>query len=213
MAASSRSIRVRAVNRKVAKAVRESPAVSSRDLIDKSTAAMDTLVVEVPRDLAAPLLERLSQKLPAERLFDALTRDLGSSEGATRQVHLAADKLHQLDAEFGLLTSAQVTQRAGMAPANPSAAPTRWLRDGKVIAIRRGNRRLFPAFQFDATGHPQPALKDIATAYGPIGDGVGIALWFIAPNAYLEELRPVDVMGSDPGAVIRAAARLHEASA
>lgn len=202
---------VRRLRGKALQAVRESEAVSEADL---STGDPDAaLVIEIPAGVQDAVIQRVASLLERPTsvdVFDTLIRDLGQPRpGMMLQATLAADRLHALDAEFGLLRSEEIAERAQSPAQNRSALASRWAREGKVFAVQAQGRRLFPAFQFDADGAPLPVIADVITAYGP-ASGTGLALWCTAPNGHLDGLRPVDLLVSDPEAVLAAAGQARE---
>lgn len=164
----------------------------------------------LPPGLLETLHEVLSSStrpsLMATEVLEALTRDLGAlGDGMLLQVGLTAQRLRDIDAEFGMLTSDLVARRAGSTARNTSATPTRWAREGKVFTVDIEGKHLYPAFQFDpGTGKPLPAIGEVATAYGP-ASGTSLTLWFCAPNGHLDDRRPVDLLATDPSAVVDAA--------
>ena len=76
-----------------------------------------------------------------------------------RAVQAERNLYDRIDAEFGLLTSAETGRRLGSrstAPRNLAAATRR---DGALLAITRGHQMLFPGFQFDPDGRPLPVIR------------------------------------------------------
>jgi hypothetical protein len=163
-------------------------------------------VLEAVREVFAA--SRVSSQRAVE-VMETLAGDLGSSvdDGMLLQARLTATRLRAIGTEFGLLTSDQVARRVGSTARNSSATPTRWARAGKVFTVETADKRLYPAFQFDpATGRPLPVIEDVLAILGP-ATGTTAALWFTAPNAYLEDARPVDRLADNPAAVVDAATR------
>lgn len=122
-----------------------------------------------------------------------------------RQAELLHQRLATLGEEFGLLRSADVASLSGRSMKNTSAAPTRWEREGKVMALKTAEGNLYPGYQFDlATGQPLPIVAELISLWGRT-DPVGLALWCIAPNSWLErDARPVDQFGRNPDSVLHA---------
>ena len=145
----------------------------------------------------------------AAALGDALDAVQVYAEPAVARAVQAERNLYdRIDAEFGLLTSAETGRRLGSrstAPRNLAAATRR---DGALLAITRGHQMLFPGFQFDPDGRPLPViriLRDLAdeTQWSE----TGIVQWLCAPTTYLGGLRPVDLLASEPDRVVDTARR------
>ena len=109
----------------------------------------------------------------------------------------------RIDAEFGLLTSAETGKRLGSRSSAPRnlAAATR--RGGALLAITRGRQMLFPGFQFDPDGQPFGViriLRDLADKAH--WSEIGVVQWLCAPTTYLGGLRPVDLLADQPERVV-----------
>ena len=77
---------------------------------------------------------------------------------------------------------------------------------GGVFGFEWQHTFWIPMFQFDlgdlsVRPEPQQVLAELASEF----DGWTLAMWFAQPNAWLNERRPVDVLGSDVAAVVEAA--------
>lgn len=94
---------------------------------------------------------------------------------------------------------------AGFSDVNPSAQPNRWKRDGKVFALRRGKADVYPAYAFGDDFRPLPAMKDVLCVFKGKKTDLKIAAWFASVNSWLRDQRPLDVIGTNPDAVINAA--------
>ncbi|NHN57174.1 hypothetical protein G9U51_15490 [Calidifontibacter sp. DB0510] len=205
------AIRVWALDKRAAQAVRASESVDASTPLDPGDNE-SMIVMELPASVVRRHPELLNpQRSVALDVFDSLTRDVGRyGRGMHAQTRLAADRVRAIDEEFGLLDSAAVAELSGSTASNAAATASRWMRAGKVFAVRLGGRTLFPAFQFDELGAPLPLVRDVLTAYGP-ATGTALALWFTAPNAYLAGDRPVDRLG-DRDEVVAAAKQAQQAS-
>ena len=112
--------------------------------------------------------------------------------------------------EFGALSAAELGAWATPGAANPHQYASRLRQANRVFSVPFQGRTLFLGFQFDEDGRPLPALADaLALVRKRFGDSDwSIASWFTSPNAHLEgKQRPVDVIATDPEAVIAAARR------
>ncbi|WP_265282419.1 hypothetical protein [Verminephrobacter aporrectodeae] len=74
-------------------------------------------------------------------------------------------------------------------------------------------RDVYPVFQFDE-GKPIKAVQEVLEAFGGRKAPWKLALWFTSNNGWLAgSARPVDLLTSDPRAVIDAARRDAEGDA
>lgn len=62
-----------------------------------------------------------------------------------------------------------------------------------------------PMFQFDRNLSIRPASRLALAELAALLDGWALAVWFVRPHVWLNNLRPVDVIESDPDAVMRTA--------
>lgn len=109
--------------------------------------------------------------------------------------------------EFEALDAEGVAHLAGSKAGNRRATASRWQGEGSCFAVEHEGRSVFPAFQFDpATGRPRPAVVPVIRALRAVGlGGWALALWWATPHDMLDWRRPVDVLVSDPDAVVEAA--------
>lgn len=104
-------------------------------------------------------------------------------------------------------TVAEIGARRAPGTANPHGTISRWRHAGAVFGIDHGGRKIYPAYVFDGSLQPLPAVRkvlEILEGYEPFR----IAAWFESTNAFLGGRRPREVIGTDPDAVV-AAARAH----
>ncbi len=79
---------------------------------------------------------------------------------------------------------------------------------GGIFGIEDRGSILYPAFQFDNTRRPKPVVAKVLQALGKRGPWQ-VASWFTTPNGWLpDSRRPVDVMDTDPDAVVDAALKV-----
>jgi hypothetical protein len=125
-----------------------------------------------------------------------------------RAVQAERNLYDRIDAEFGLLTSAETGRRLGSRSTAPRNLAVTTRRSRTLLAITRGHQMLFPGFQFGADGRPLPVirtLRDLADEAQWSENGV--VQWLCAPTTYLAGLRPVDLLTSDPERVVDTARR------
>lgn len=80
-------------------------------------------------------------------------------------------------------------------------------RERRIFAVTHGNATYVPSFQFDEKGRPRPTVAKVIGILGKDTSDWGLALWFTAPNGWLEGKRPVDLLNDDPEEVVQAAER------
>jgi len=107
--------------------------------------------------------------------------------------------------EFGALSAEQVHELAGSKARNRFALATRWRQEGRTIGVSHRGKTYYPGFQFDANGQPLAVIGEVIAVFGCDPDGWQTALWFILANGWLGGQRPVDLLHSDPQAVVSAA--------
>lgn len=106
------------------------------------------------------------------------------------------------------MTAAEIASAAGFSASNPSAQPNKWKRDGAIFAIRHNGIDYFPSYGLDPhSGYrPRKALAQVLDTFGDTKDAWGLSYWFMSANSFLGGKRPRDLLATDPGRVIAAAA-------
>jgi hypothetical protein len=107
--------------------------------------------------------------------------------------------------EFGALTSAQIGEMAGSKSPNRAALAHKWKTDRRIFAVPHQGVNYFPGFQFSQDGQPLPVIGAILEELAE-WSAWDIALWFTSRTGSLGGRRPVDLLKSEPDAVVRAAA-------
>jgi hypothetical protein len=145
----------------------------------------------------------------ATALGDALDAVKVYSEPAVARAVQAERNLYdRIEAEFGLLTSAETGRLLGSRSTAPRNLAVATRRKGALLAITRRHQTLFPGFQFGSDGRPLPVirvLRDLADEAQWSENGV--VQWLCAPTTYLGGLRPVDLLASHPDRVVDTARR------
>jgi hypothetical protein len=100
-----------------------------------------------------------------------------------------------------------VARVLGSSSTNPREYARQVRRRRGVIALRFGNRFVFPAFQFDPERHEvRPVVAEVNGLLGAEEDPWAVASFWFAPDHYLNA-RPADVVGDpDRAADVRMAA-------
>lgn len=107
--------------------------------------------------------------------------------------------------EFGALTSAEVAEFVGSEARNRSSLAHRWRKEGRLLAVPYRGTLLYPGFQFH-DGDVVPRMADVLRqlSLGGLTEWE-TALWFAAPNGWLDDRRPADLLLDDPARVVEAA--------
>jgi hypothetical protein len=114
--------------------------------------------------------------------------------------------------EFGWYTAEQLADANGSQAANRSALVDNWRKRRQVFAVPHPDRTardrdVYLGFQFE-DHRPVKAVHDVLEVFGDRRSSWKLALWFTSNNGWLpRSVRPVDLLDSDPEAVIAAAQR------
>jgi len=76
---------------------------------------------------------------------------------------------------------------------------------GEIFGMEWRKAFWIPMFQFTEELLPKPGLKAVLAELASEYDGRRLADWFVEPNGWLEEARPIDVLDSNPDEVLQAA--------
>lgn len=77
---------------------------------------------------------------------------------------------------------------------------------GEVLAFEWRDAHWIPMFQFDLGDLSiKPAPRRVLAELSKAFDGWSLAAWFVEPSSWLNRQRPVDLLESDPSAVLEAA--------
>jgi hypothetical protein len=120
---------------------------------------------------------------------------------------MEASMAKSIDAIFSgtqWLTAAEVGHAARPGAANPHSIPSRWRAAKKIFGVERRGQLLFARYQFDAAFEPMPAVARVLNILAK-SSPVGIASWFESPNAFLDGVRPRELLGTAPELVVQAA--------
>ena len=138
-----------------------------------------------------------------ESLIEALLArsDVVPAASAEQAQRNAEARREFLD-EFEVYDSEGVARLVGSTASNRSQAASRLVRRGKIFALAHRGRRLYPAWQFSASGSPLPVIAEVLRAAERVQlDGWELALWFTSANGWLDDRRPVDMLTENPEAV------------
>ena len=76
---------------------------------------------------------------------------------------------------------------------------------GEVFGFEWRRTFWIPMFQFTEDLDVKPGLKAVLAELASEYDGRRLAEWFVEPNGWLEERRPIDVLDANPQDVLQAA--------
>jgi hypothetical protein len=108
-------------------------------------------------------------------------------------------------AEFGVWSAAEAGRRIGSRGHSPAAAIRRWAAQGNLLTVPVAGLDHYPGFAFGPDGRPRRVLGRVATALSG-RTGWALVAWLVSPQDVLGGARPVDLLDSDPEAVVAAAA-------
>ena len=109
-------------------------------------------------------------------------RDIAADNAALRAEYLRRTQTY---------SAATVHRLAGRTGGNAAETASRWLREGKVFAVRSGRENRFPAFQF-RDGLPLPVLAPVLAALPADWSPWQVAFWFASGNGWLNGAAPED---------------------
>ena len=160
--------------------------------------------------LRLPSMAAMHRRELTERNIELMIRSiLPDAPRAEVRAELEADNA-RLRADYlqetRMLSGPEIRAASGLNPKNASEPASRWKRERRVFAVRRGGRDLYPAFQFE-DGQPRPIIKRILREIPVAATGWQIALWFSSGNGWLDGAEPQDRLDA-PKEVVEAARRL-----
>lgn len=113
---------------------------------------------------------------------------------------------HALRNHGGFISGDDVVQGLRRVCDQPVSRLARWIVSRSVISIGWAGQTLIPAFQFNRSDMAiVPCVADVLQELGSVFDNWELALWFAAPNAWLDYAAPVTLLSSDALAVVQAA--------
>jgi hypothetical protein len=148
--------------------------------------------LESPTDIGAvvELLRSTIPRLPAEQDIDP---HLGGSIAS-----LKAEK-ELLGRAGGLEDAKWVAKYLSIDPKSVAAKARR----NEILAIPRGDRNLYPAFQF-RNGRVIPGIREVLEAL-PLKNGWSRLSFLLTPDPGLDDRSPIDAFGTEPEATLELA--------
>lgn len=117
-----------------------------------------------------------------------------ASPPLARAVQAQQNLYDRIEAEFGLLTSAEAADRMGSRAVARRNAASAARNDGRLVALRRGRYLLYPGFQFSSDGI-RPVIGELWSLAREHGwSEVSLIEWLVAPTTYLSDRRPADLL-------------------
>lgn len=167
-----------------------------------------------------PVLDRLLQEKTAqvrerklEELIDLIAAQLVVPSTVDLQMaRRLAERHARVLNEFGYATAEQLAEANRSRAANRHALADNWKKRRQVFTVRHRDRtgrtrEVFPLFQFQDY-QPIKAVQKVLEAFGEHKAPWKLALWFTSNNGWLPgQARPVDLLSSNPDAVVEAAHR------
>ncbi len=168
--------------------------------------------IDAPTMAAVTAFRNLvAQGRSAQELIEALMPEQIAlpTPAAVLQARRNAEARGALLEEFGALRSQEVADLAGSRASNRAALANRWRTEDRVLAVPLRDELLYPGFQFNADGRPDPAIGRALEwlRSDPHTTDWQAALWFATPTSWLGGRRPVDLLGEGADAVVEAARR------
>ncbi|WP_434615995.1 hypothetical protein [Arthrobacter sp. A5] len=143
-----------------------------------------------------PLLMQMAENMArsVEALGPALAAvDVAVSPQLAAVMQETENTWREMEAEFGLLTSTEVSAAVGSKSPNRSWASEQ-RSAGRLLAINRPRGYRYPGFQVDRVhGVILPVIGRLITVAKKAGwSEASLALWLVASTGYLDDARPVD---------------------
>ncbi|HRO61429.1 MAG TPA: hypothetical protein PK177_20105 [Burkholderiaceae bacterium] len=196
-----------------------------RDEHESRSETGEVFVLEVADEAASrallasfPLLDRLlAEKVVAvrerrmEEMVDFMTAHLfaPSAVDLAMAQRLAVRHARILN-EFGYVTAERLADINGSQATNRAALADNWRKRRQVFAVPHPDKAarepdVYPAFQFE-NGKPIKTVQQVLEAFDGRKSPWKLALWFTSNNGALpDSARPVDLLTTNPQAVIEAA--------
>ncbi len=192
-------------------------------LAGNGSAVPGNILRECLHDLEERMVERVTSEI-SRLLHEQQIADLQAGAEASidqnlpsvppqHQAHLwQIEQNTRLRAQFmaqcELFNSKQVADLLESRAKNRAATASHLKEKGKLFAVRLHGQDYFPAFQFDlASRHCFPEIAELLQIkQRDCEPGWQLALWFIAPNPWLDNRMPLQVWQNGRAEVLQAAA-------
>ena len=181
-------------------------APDSSQLLDHWFQSVSSVPAEQGASHSAAISIARNMELGIEALGAALAdSETPVSHQLARSMAATEKAWRDLEAEFGLLSSVEVSELVGSKSPNRSFASEQRGK-GRLIAVKRPGGFRYPGFQFDRTEHMiRPVMAELIRVAEVAGRSeASLALWMALSTGYLDGRRPVDTL-SQPEKVVEAA--------
>lgn len=110
-----------------------------------------------------------------------------------RAVQASENVWKDIERKYGMLTSMDVALLIGSKNSSRSIAADKRAA-GELIGVQRGNRYVYPGFQFDReSGKTHPHIPGLIAVAADVGwDHEDLVFWLVSPSEYFGGERPVD---------------------
>jgi hypothetical protein len=110
------------------------------------------------------------------------------------------------DSHGGMASGNEIASELGRHTSQSISVVARWIVGRKIVNIAWRSHILIPRFQFTAdNGQIRPVVSGVIAELEGVFDDWEIARWFSQPNTWLHDMRPLQLVAIDDGAVIQAA--------
>jgi hypothetical protein len=159
----------------------------------------------VNRPLAIPTTSHPHSDLPVRAPSFAGCNDFHT--GFERIEHMQHEAMsHAFRSHGGFMSSDDVAHGLRGVCDQPISRLARWIVSRSIITISWRAQTLVPAFQFDrADMSIVPGVANVLQELRTAFDNWEMALWFAAPNAWLDYAAPVALLANDASSVVQAA--------
>ncbi len=178
---------------------------------DAMSRVLEAVMPMLDRVLSQKTAQVREQKL--EEMVDFITGQMVvPSRIDTKMAQRLAARHARVLNEFGFATAEQLADANQSRAVNRNALADNWKKRRQVFAVRHRDesgrpREVFPLFQFE-DHKPIKVVQPVLEAFGEHKAPWKLALWFASNNGWLPgQARPVDLLESDPDAVVQVARR------
>lgn len=150
----------------------------------------------------------MAEHADLEHIVAALAPEIAIPSAAiTEQARRNVILRERLLSEFGVLSARDIADLAGSSAINRGQYAHALMRAGKIFSVVHQRQLLYPAFQFAAeTGVALPVIAELLPILrSRLNSDWELAMWFAVQNSWLEGERPVDLLLSNPRALVEAA--------
>jgi hypothetical protein len=170
-------------------------------------------VVSVLTELIPLVAARVKEKRQTDfqLLLDVLLRGVKLRTLDIRRAQQEAKALEAVLENSEWLTAEEIGERGGFSRSNLAAPAHRWKQEGKIFAVPHCGQDRFPRYGLDESFRPLPALEQVLKLLGSISPW-RVAIWFESTNSWLDGRRPRQMLGNNPGKVLRAVERYRNSS-